>query len=365
MPNIIKILRSLTPGNRPSGRAYGELYVNTADGQLGVINNSNNPQDLIGVPIFSTAASYAIGRVVYYSGQLYQAITAVSAGAWNSAQWSPLIGTQGLCHDCGQLAVASATALSFGPYRGNYIRINGVLLPIPVGNIPGLSNTNIYANGSPNQNLLANTTYYVSAFNVSGAIWAMYWTIGSGVAHNPSQKAGNIGTETIWLSGTEYPQYSLIGMCRTNASAQFFDDGYNNIGVATWFNRRPRLLVGADSGLISGIGATSPTVFGAGLGTLSWGDAWPNIWTTGIGTNSAAGQIIFYNIGLNGVSTLLITTSLRVSVDTYSAGLFQPWSGHITSLGNLTEGWNVFDNVCWVTGASGSFENTIGGLAFI
>src|SRR6516164_7615238 len=88
--NIMKILRSLTPGNRPTG-VYGQQYVNFGDNQFGVINSSNVAQDLVGVPFFSTARTYSSGQAVSYLGQLYISNTAVTAGAFNPAQWSPVI----------------------------------------------------------------------------------------------------------------------------------------------------------------------------------------------------------------------------------------------------------------------------------
>jgi hypothetical protein len=92
MANIIKILRSLTSGNRPAGaHQYGEPYVNFADNQFGVMNSSNVAQDLIGVPIFSTGATYINGQTVNYQGQLYISKFAVSPGAWNPAQWSLVV----------------------------------------------------------------------------------------------------------------------------------------------------------------------------------------------------------------------------------------------------------------------------------
>jgi hypothetical protein len=46
MANIIKVLRSVTPGLRPTGRSYGELYTNLADRVVGIIDPNGNPLDL-------------------------------------------------------------------------------------------------------------------------------------------------------------------------------------------------------------------------------------------------------------------------------------------------------------------------------
>jgi microcystin-dependent protein len=89
-PPFLKILRSLVAGTRPSGRVYGEPYVNFGDNQFGVFDNSNVARDLIGVPIFSPNASYIAGAVVNYQGLLYIAIQAISPAAWNPLQWEQL-----------------------------------------------------------------------------------------------------------------------------------------------------------------------------------------------------------------------------------------------------------------------------------
>jgi microcystin-dependent protein len=88
MPNIIKLLRSITAGLRPTGHTYGEPYINLADNQFGVFDSGNVARDLIGVPFFSSAASYAAGQPVVQAGLLYIANVAVSPGAFNSTQWT-------------------------------------------------------------------------------------------------------------------------------------------------------------------------------------------------------------------------------------------------------------------------------------
>ena len=92
MTGRIQTLRSNVAGNRPTGRQPGELYVNWADAQLGVINSASAAQDLIPVRFFSTAANYVIGDYVIQGGQLYRAIAAVSPGTFNSANWAQIGG---------------------------------------------------------------------------------------------------------------------------------------------------------------------------------------------------------------------------------------------------------------------------------
>jgi hypothetical protein len=71
---------------------YGEPYVNFAENQFGIFNPSNVAVDLLGVPMFSTLKSYVVGNPVNNGGLFYVANQAVSAGAFNSAQWTQITG---------------------------------------------------------------------------------------------------------------------------------------------------------------------------------------------------------------------------------------------------------------------------------
>jgi hypothetical protein len=93
MTGRVQTLRSNVAGNRPTGRQPGELYVNWADGQFGVISSAGAPQDLIAVTFYSTTASYAVGQFVIQAGQLYRCTVANGPGAFNPAQWSQIGGS--------------------------------------------------------------------------------------------------------------------------------------------------------------------------------------------------------------------------------------------------------------------------------
>jgi hypothetical protein len=88
----VQTLRSSTKLQRPAAgtREPGELYVSFADLQLGVINAAKSPQDLIAVRFFSAATDYAIGAFVINAGIGYRAKEAITAGAFNAAQWDTL-----------------------------------------------------------------------------------------------------------------------------------------------------------------------------------------------------------------------------------------------------------------------------------
>ena len=90
----VQTLRSSVPNNRPAAgsQAPGVLYVNFADLQLGVINTAGDPQDLIAIRFHSDAANYAAGDMVVVDGVIYRALSAVSAGVFNAAQWQAISG---------------------------------------------------------------------------------------------------------------------------------------------------------------------------------------------------------------------------------------------------------------------------------
>lgn len=89
MVNRVQTLRSAVAGQRPAtgSRPPGELYVNWADRQLGVIDAGGAAVDLIAVRYFNAAAAYVAGDLVIFSGQLYKAKAAVTPGAFVPAAW--------------------------------------------------------------------------------------------------------------------------------------------------------------------------------------------------------------------------------------------------------------------------------------
>jgi hypothetical protein len=143
----------------------------------------------------------------------------------------------------GRLTYVSATALKFAPYRGNKIKINGTVYTISNSGIAGLANTSVFVNGVAGQNLAANTTYYVYAFNNSGTVTANFRTDGNG--HITDTTSGNEGVEVRCSSGTTPdPTRTLIGLIRTNASSQFTDSTTQRF-VRSWFNASPATMVNA------------------------------------------------------------------------------------------------------------------------
>lgn len=92
MSNILQALRTPVTGRAPAAasRQPGELWVNFPDMQMGVIDASQNPQKLVAVRYFSTAAAYAAGEFVVQAGGLWVAKASVPAGAFVPSQWNQL-----------------------------------------------------------------------------------------------------------------------------------------------------------------------------------------------------------------------------------------------------------------------------------
>ena len=118
-------LRSSTPGNKPAAgsRAPGEIWINFADHQLGYIDAGKASQPVVAVRFFATTSNYAIGDFVVQAGAIYVATTAVSAGAFNSAQWSRVAETADI-PVVYVLPTATTTTLGGVMIDGTTIKIN-------------------------------------------------------------------------------------------------------------------------------------------------------------------------------------------------------------------------------------------------
>ena len=90
MTTRVQALRSSNTGAVPAAgtRLPGELWTNFPDLQMGVIDGSKTAQKLVAVRYFSASANYATGDFVIQAGVLYAAKAAITAGAFNSTQWT-------------------------------------------------------------------------------------------------------------------------------------------------------------------------------------------------------------------------------------------------------------------------------------
>ena len=183
----------------------------------------------------------------------------------------------------GRLQYVSATGLSYLPFNGNQIVINGSIYTISSSGsgVVGLTNISVFVEGVAGQSLAANTNYYVYAFNNAGTITADFSTTG----HSTSVAAGNAGTEIKTGNETR----TLLGMIRTIAAGQFADSGAQRF-VISWLNRRPKLSRVISRAVFSGAANYAIlTEFDASLrpGFLCWADDVPDLRCYTSGSTSA------------------------------------------------------------------------------
>jgi hypothetical protein len=178
--------------------------------------------------------------------------------------------------NAGRLNAVSASSLQFVPFNGNYIKINGILYSIPSGGITA-SNTGVYINGVVG-NLAVSTTYYVYVFNNAGTPTIDFST----TAKATSSTAGNVG---VWIKSGDDTR-SLVGMIRTNASAQF-DDSTNIRHVLSWFNQQDKYSqIG-----IGNFATSSTTAVQLGTATiemLNWANQAISMWIGGQGQTTGS-----------------------------------------------------------------------------
>ena len=249
----------------------------------------------------------------------------------------------------GKLRHVSATALSFKPFNGSTIKINGALYEIPAAGIVGLANTGIRVNGVAGQNLATGTRYYVYAFVNAGVLTADFSTTG----HSTSTAAGNVGTEIKTGDDTR----SLIGMVRTNASAQFVNTVKSRL-VISWFNRGEISLLGSyDPMQQASITSGFYDLVANAIELVTWDDEAININVNGWMANNTvsycflsarwdgAGQLhaSIYNYDVHNVTTYLM-----------SMGQVNGWV--------LAEGYHYITPAVMVGGGLGSFYAWAGAM---
>jgi hypothetical protein len=211
----------------------------------------------------------------------------------------------------GILSFVSATQVKFAPCNGERVKINGLWYDIPSGGITA-ANTGIFLNGTGSSNLAASTLYYVYLFNNSGTLTVDFSTTG----HATSATAGNVGTEIKSADDTR----SLIGMVRTNVSAQFQEDGQNLL-VASWFNRRSR-----DIQVSPGQFSTTSTTYvelstGFRLSFLTWAGGSVLGTCTGYAFNNVGGNVNRLSLDYDGAGQVGQACTMLASVALDRSGM--------------------------------------------
>jgi hypothetical protein len=329
---------------------------------LAVVAVSGAYADLSGKPTLGTAAALNVGtganQVVQLDGSghmpavdgsaLTNVITTGSilysaSQSLTDAQKLQALSNLSQVPQCGRFVYSSATACQFAPFRGDLIKINGLVYRIPGAGIAGLANTGIFINGVAGQNLAASTLYYVFAFINGGVITADF---SNTVGHATDTSAGNSGVEVKNGDGTR----SLIGMIYTNGSSQFQDNTATTVGVISWFNRRQRQMQSA----LANSGTITTTYWqevaaAMRLSFLVWSDEnWVTATATGDAAVTGAAANYGIGIGLDGVTgTALLpgyavpyfTNSNHNAVSAAGAGVGLTEGAHfITMLGGANAG---------------------------
>jgi len=230
---------------------------------------------------------------------------------------------------CGRLDYVSATALSFKPYNGDRIKINGVIYAIPSAGIAGLANTGVVVNSTPGQNLAANTLYYVYAIIVGGVITGNFTTAG----HVTSTTPGNVGVEVVTGAGGD--TNTLIGMIFANASAQF-QDANQFRWVISWFNRR---RIAGNGPSTAGVTTTSTTPVelapSARVNFLVWAGEAVGVSLVGTSQASPVPSTTGSTIGIDGAATgAFIQASLQTITGATDWGAHSGTNWQVMSEGN-------------------------------
>lgn len=276
------------------------------------------------------------------TGQIYGAYT-YNGYAWVlSGQVTPNI-----VSNAGRLTLTSSTALKFAPFNGDQIKINGVSYSIPAAGIAGLANTGVFVNGTAGQNLAANTSYFVYAFNNAGTVTADYSTTG----HATSSTAGNVGTEI--KSATD--SRSLIGLIRTNASAQFVDSLKQRF-VRSWFNK---VACGGNSILTSNPSTSSGTPIELSsadlrLEFLLWANEIVRADFRGLARNSTAAAGCYNAVAYDGTTP---ERGITYGESPTGFALWNPVAASNVKTG-LSEGYHYITAVGYVNGGTGTWQGS-------
>jgi hypothetical protein len=261
----------------------------------------------------------------------------------NTSQWVAAAGSgSGVSTEtpqCGRLTYVSATQLAFKPFKGDRIKINGVVYQIPAAGIAGLANTGVFVNGVAGQNLAASTAYLVYAFNNGGTITADFL---SSFSHAPSTTSGNVGVEIKSGDDTR----TLIGMISTSAAAQFQNSAALRC-VLSWFNR---VNIPFNGAALSGVTTTSTSFVELGVAgrvtALTWGEEAVYIGLVGIMFNTASATRCSIGIDSASVGSLgtyqTTAVNLHIPVSPFMVTTLSEGQHIFIILGNVDSGTATF-----------------------
>jgi hypothetical protein len=242
----------------------------------------------------------------------------------------------------GQLALSSSTALTFKPFNGDIIKVNGIIYPIPTAGIAGLANTSVFVGGVAAQNLAATTIYYVYCFVNSGVLTADFST----TAHATSSATGNVGVEIKSGDNTR----TLIGIIQTNGSSQFSDSTTNRF-VRSWFNRPVLNMRGVFTAQRS-TASTAPVELNTEIrcNFVSWSSEIITASISGSFESSVNGNNIFAAVGFNGATNESYICNSQIQNVACS---------QTVQKSGLTEGLNFATHLGWAAAATTGNYGTI------
>jgi len=277
-------------------------------------------------------------RVVVHDG--------ATAGGWPAARIAEV------APQCGRLSYVSATQIKFAPYNGGSVKIAGLLYAIPGAGVTA-ANTSVYLNGTAGQNLAASTLYYVYLFNNAGTLTIDFSTTG----HATDATTGNVGVEI--KSGDN--SRTLIGMVYTNGSSQFSDTQQFR-GLASWFNRRLRSLVGISTSNAQTSSTTSWVELDASKRAVfvTWADSDILTYIGGSASNTTTANATVYDaVGVDGTTALAAEGSISPQATNLGWGIANVLAYAVS------EGNHYITPLGLVTGGTGSYYVGVGGLLSI
>jgi hypothetical protein len=211
-------------------RQPGELYTNWPDRQIGVIDSTQAPMDLVAVRFFSSLASYNAGDFVLSGGQVYSAKAAVVPGAFNATQWNKVT----LASDTGTFLPLSGGTLTGLLTAGG---ATGIAIQPPAGQSALLQ---LYkpASGYGCQ---------INTFTGSNMRWSQQ--MGDSTAETGSDTGSNYSLYNFKDNGT----YQIaLSITRATGLATVAGDPTAGLGIATkqYVDKAPRLI---QSGSVSNV----------------------------------------------------------------------------------------------------------------
>jgi len=217
-----------------------------------------------------------------YVGQRFQ------GWVWDSVKWAPAKSER--APRCGRLQLGGASpanSLTFIPFKGDDIKINGLIYKIPAAGLTATQGS-LYLNKVAGSTLAPSTRYYVYVFFDGTTLQLNFSTTGRAT----STTAGNVGTEICAGDDSQ----TLVGITFTaGGSPVFFDQAVYRY-VRSWFNRPRAALV---NGVVLNNTATTPIAVLAVL-WIAFSDDSFIVHAMGVGTASVSSNI-YVGLLLNGV----------------------------------------------------------------